>query len=234
MGYSFGGPIVTDGLTLCLDAADRNSYPGSGTTWADLSSLGNNGTLSSNTDFVTRTNGTNKITFNNSEKVNIGDSNKVVIGTNVTYDAWFTTTSIARGYLFSNVRNSSASSNLSLAINAEDTDATAGHVSWYVRHSGGLTYLNAGDVDINDGKWKNLTCTTTDAAQVMYLNGEVIQTGTVSFTNVASTDDAGLMNHADDSIPLPGDLACARIYQKTLTPEEVKQNFNAQRSRFGI
>ena len=152
MGYSFGGPIVTDGLTLCLDAADRNSYPGSGTTWTDLSTEGNNGTLSSNTDFVTRNNGTNKITFDNGEKVNIGDSNKVVIGTNVTYDAWFVTTSTSRGYLFSNVRNSSASSNLSLAINAENSGTNAGHVSWYVRHSGGLTFLNAGDVDINDGK----------------------------------------------------------------------------------
>jgi hypothetical protein len=32
----YGGPeIVTDGLVLCLDAANRKSYPGSGTTWTD-------------------------------------------------------------------------------------------------------------------------------------------------------------------------------------------------------
>ena len=32
-----GGPdIVEDGLVLHLDAADRNSYPGSGSTWYDL------------------------------------------------------------------------------------------------------------------------------------------------------------------------------------------------------
>ena len=73
MGVSAGPDLIQDGLTLSLDAADRNSYPGSGTTWTDLSSLGNNGTLSSNTDFVTRNNGTNKITFDNGEKVNIGD-----------------------------------------------------------------------------------------------------------------------------------------------------------------
>ena len=39
------GRIVTDGLVLCLDAADNNSYPGSGNTWTDLSGQGNNGTL---------------------------------------------------------------------------------------------------------------------------------------------------------------------------------------------
>ena len=42
-----GGPgsIVTDGLVLYLDAGNYLSYPGSGTTWTDLSSGGSNGTL---------------------------------------------------------------------------------------------------------------------------------------------------------------------------------------------
>ena len=46
MSLNHGGkPIVTDGLVLCLDAANPKSYPGSGTTWTDLSGNGNNGTL---------------------------------------------------------------------------------------------------------------------------------------------------------------------------------------------
>jgi len=36
MGASGGPDIVTDGLVLCLDAADKISYSGSGTTWSDL------------------------------------------------------------------------------------------------------------------------------------------------------------------------------------------------------
>jgi hypothetical protein len=36
--------IVTDGLVLALDAANIKSYPGSGTTWTDISGSGNNGT----------------------------------------------------------------------------------------------------------------------------------------------------------------------------------------------
>lgn len=41
-----GGPdIVTDGLVFNLDAANRKSYPGSGTTWYDLSGNNNNGTI---------------------------------------------------------------------------------------------------------------------------------------------------------------------------------------------
>ena len=45
MAASSGPDIVDSGLVLALDAADRNSYPGSGTTWTDLSGRGNNGTL---------------------------------------------------------------------------------------------------------------------------------------------------------------------------------------------
>lgn len=37
--------IVTSGLVLNLDAGDAASYPGSGTTWTDLTANGNDGTL---------------------------------------------------------------------------------------------------------------------------------------------------------------------------------------------
>ena len=43
--YNYTGQLITDGLVLNLDAAKRDSYPGSGTTWYDISGNGNNGTL---------------------------------------------------------------------------------------------------------------------------------------------------------------------------------------------
>ena len=46
MGISGGPDMIQDGLVLTLDASDKNSYPGSGTTWYDLSGNGNTGTLS--------------------------------------------------------------------------------------------------------------------------------------------------------------------------------------------
>jgi len=38
-------PVVTTGLQLYLDAGNASSYPGSGTTWTDLTVNGRNGTL---------------------------------------------------------------------------------------------------------------------------------------------------------------------------------------------
>ena len=45
MGITYNPRIVSDGLVLCLDAGNPKSYPGSGTTWTDLSGRGNTGTL---------------------------------------------------------------------------------------------------------------------------------------------------------------------------------------------
>ena len=46
MAFYSNPKIVTDGLTLLLDAGSENSYPGSGTTWTDLSGNGYDATLS--------------------------------------------------------------------------------------------------------------------------------------------------------------------------------------------
>ncbi len=51
MSISRGPKTVTNGLVLCLDAADRNSYVSGSSIWSDLSGNGNNGTLVSGSSF---------------------------------------------------------------------------------------------------------------------------------------------------------------------------------------
>ena len=51
MGFGNGPRIVSNGLVLALDAADKNSYPGSGITWRDVSGNNNNGTLTNGPTF---------------------------------------------------------------------------------------------------------------------------------------------------------------------------------------
>ena len=52
MGLGHSPRIITDGLVLCLDAASKRSYPGTGTTWTDLKGS-NNGTLTNGPTFNT-------------------------------------------------------------------------------------------------------------------------------------------------------------------------------------
>ena len=62
---SFSGPnLEVEGLVLCLDAANTNSYPGSGTTWTDTSGKGNDGTLTNGPTFSSDYGG--KFNFDNS------------------------------------------------------------------------------------------------------------------------------------------------------------------------
>ena len=49
--------IITDGLKLWLDASNPSSYPGSGTTWYDLSGNGNNGTMVNGVTYSTANGG---------------------------------------------------------------------------------------------------------------------------------------------------------------------------------
>jgi len=67
----YTGPnIVTSGLVLQLDAANTKSYPGSGTTWTDLSGNGNNGTLTNSPTFSSANGGI--FTFNGTNQFILG------------------------------------------------------------------------------------------------------------------------------------------------------------------
>lgn len=50
MGLTHSPRIVTDGLVLCLDAANSRSYPGTDTVWTNLAGI-NNGTLTNGPTF---------------------------------------------------------------------------------------------------------------------------------------------------------------------------------------
>ena len=58
MALQHSPSIVTTGLVMCLDAANRRSYSGSGTAWNDVSGTGNNGTLLNGVSYESTNNGT--------------------------------------------------------------------------------------------------------------------------------------------------------------------------------
>src|SRR6056300_389186 len=96
MALSHSPKIVTDGLVLCLDAADPKSYSGSGTTWTDRSGNGNNGTLTNDPTFDSAIGGS--LVFDGSDaRVECGSDSSIDIdptGT-MTLAAWVNANSIA-------------------------------------------------------------------------------------------------------------------------------------------
>lgn len=71
MGLGHGSSIVRSGLVLHLDAANKKSYPGTGTAWNDLSGKNNNATLNNAPTFSN-----NRLYFNGTDESAV-----------VTYDA---------------------------------------------------------------------------------------------------------------------------------------------------
>ena len=84
MGIAYNPRVVTDGLVLCLDAGNVKSYPGSGTTWTDLSGKGNTGTLTNGPTYSSANGGS--IVFDGVDDRVSGTSFNT--GQNFTINAW--------------------------------------------------------------------------------------------------------------------------------------------------
>lgn len=95
MALNHSPKIVTNGLVLYLDAANQKSYPGSGTTWTDLSGNGNTGTLTNGPTFSANNNG--GIVFDGAnDYVSISNSSSLnITGRNITIEVIFKSNDLA-------------------------------------------------------------------------------------------------------------------------------------------
>ena len=92
MAFHHSPKVITDQLQLSLDAGDSNSYPGSGTTWYDLSKNGYHATLGSSVSYSATTFGGSLQTLNNAENTNqtiASNSFGNVYWNNFTFEIWF-------------------------------------------------------------------------------------------------------------------------------------------------
>jgi len=229
MAFANGGRIVTNGLVLSLDAGDRNSYPGSGTTWRDLSVNNNNGTLinsptynSANGGYI-RTNGSdNYINIPASPSLNT---------TTPTVSIWF--------------RNITSISGFPGVIHKASSDSSTN--GWYAYlEGGGLTFAEKAGNPFSGGSskysgaltlntWYNLTATiVAGGTSKLYLNGTLVSTNNAT-ENFTTTDDIRI-GRAQTAFwnYWGGDVSQVLLYNTILTAGDITQNYNAQKSRFGL
>lgn len=246
MGIARGKKIVTDGLVLAVDAANNKSYPGSGTTWSDLSGNGNTGTLTNGPTFDSGNNGSiqfdgvdDYVSVNNNSSINttssftincffklnlletliypclmVKDSTGSSFGTNQ-YGLW-----IWRGGLASR----------GVAFRAHIGGSTRTVSSW--SSSGGIVNINA--TDLVD-KWSMLTGTYDGSSMRIYL--DAILVGSISVSGVVGTVTDPLVigrNGANTNNYSNLDVSIAQVYNRGLTEQEILQNYNATKDRFGI
>jgi len=223
MGVSYNTKTVTSGLVLCLDAANRKSYPGSGTTWTDLSGSGFNGTLTNGPTFGSADGGS--IVFDGTNDI----VTTTYVSTNTyTFSAWFKTNVVSSGF-----RNiiSIPTPNYSLILLDNDTS----NLGFWT-----LDALTSGSTlstpTISTNTWYNVVFVregnSITGGYKAYLNG--ILYGNANTGTWSTTASLSVGGRTDVSQPLNGNISQVLIYNRALSALEVSQNFNALRGRYGI
>jgi hypothetical protein len=233
MSFHHSPRIITSGLVLYLDAANVKSYPGSGTTWSDLSGNGNNGTLVNGPTFDSGNNGS--IVFD-------GVDDLVSLGTNMylyTYDSSYTVD------VFLKVNSLSR-------INGIIGDLQFDYWSFRVHTDNKLLIRHR----LNDSIANQLTGNTIlgsnqyyhcvgvfnkSSGMQLFLNGQLdaSNTTTVIFglnSNSRGPRFIGQNRTGSSTSPsiLDGDIYSLKFYNRALSASEVLQNYNALRGRFGL
>jgi hypothetical protein len=228
LGFLTTNPkVVTNGLVLYLDAGQTTSYPGSGTTWTDLSGRGNNGTLVNGVGYV----GTNggALSFGGvNDYVNCGN-NSILQLSGGTISTWVKT--LTPGSSFRSII--AKQFNYGLFTN----DGVLITYDW------GNSLVRTTNINIADNSWKNISMSfTTNTGTpsnnvVIYLNGISILTTTIKRNdtyNIQLEIGRGGTVPTGDTQYFNGNIAQTSIYNRALTAAEIQQNYNALKSRFGL
>ena len=234
MGLSHSPKIVTSGLVLCLDAANPRSYSGTGTGWADLSGNVNTGTL------------TNGPTFNGANGGSIvfdGVDDYAAITNNSTLRP---STELTIEYII----KGTTPSGWCPIIGYGNGDYTNGNYLCWVETGGALQSLcrinNGGVIEYRQYSGIGISTTTLKCMSFTMKIGDSIK----SYYNGVNTNTAtnlpagGSFYYGGTSSPyqivglggawLNGSISFLRFYNKALSADEVLQNYNATKSRFGL
>jgi hypothetical protein len=220
---------VINGLVLALDAANTRSYPGSGTTWTDLSGRGNNGTLINGPTYNSANGGS--IVFDGTDDYVTLSSSQIAPGTGAfTWNFWAKSTRTQQDY--------------SILFSGNGSNSDYGVIGLDKRVGNGLAYYANGfriqDADITFfGNWIYVSFignggSTGSRTLRLYKNG--VQAGsTYTFDyNFTSTTPYIGANHSSLSECMGGNISSVSYYNRALSAAEIQQNFNALRGRFGI
>ena len=218
------GSIVTSGLVFHLDAGNASSYPGSGTTWYDLSGNGYNGTLGASTAAPTYSN------QNGGSLVFDGSNDYVqtpLTGTfsQITFDYW--------GF-FDDATLSTTSRNESAF-----GDWTSNRVHWGTRWSVGMhwnvnnAWIAVPTTNLRYG-WNHFSLIWDNSAsqKLIYINSILSSSEATNGNMVLGDFKIGVATNLNAYYR--GNISNFRVYNRALSALEIMQNFQATKTRFGL
>jgi len=225
--YGLAPSIVTANLQLYLTAGDTDSYPGSGTSWFDLSPNSYTSTLINGVGFSSASGGT--LTFNGvNQYVN---TNNFINAESFSVSSWFRTTTGGIKMIISKETNGGWPWNYRIWLNG-------GQIVGDIAQSGGIsTSVSSPLSTYNNGGWYNVVFTRNDSTLKLYVNGVQIATAADTLTGAISNNQVvwiGQSAYLGGSYDYTGNISEIMVYNAVLTDAEVLQNFDATKTRFGF
>lgn len=237
MGIAYNSSIVTNGLVLCVDAANRKTYPGSGSILYDISGNNNNFTLV-NTPLVAN----NRIQFNGTNQYAYTTSALNLSGLSaITVEMWIYMANGNTAMAIEHTANwNTNTGGWGMAIN---DSGNGGNIDNYC-HTNHNTSI-ARNYAYTRSTWNqhvNIYSTVSDATgRITYLNGALISFNSINgyATGTSTAGGSSLPNatlylgsRGGASAFLNGSISMLRIYNRKLSADEILQNFIATNSRY--
>lgn len=224
--------IVTDGLIFNLDASDKLSYSGTGSTWTDrvnnksgsMLNMGSSNFSSSNNGILNFDGAEEQVTYTS-------DSN-LRLTTNMTFSYFFKRSNVGSGQTLMGRGPQQSTGFYWLMIHQAKP---------YFQYRGQSGYhAIQPSYTVNTGEWYSWDVVIESSTSIkMYINGENIhednsinEIQTAAFDDILRVGSYGSSGHT--TWLFSGSIGSAMIYNKSLTSDEILQNYNATKGRFGL
>ena len=228
-GFANNAPIVTDGLVFYVDAGNGNSYPGSGGTWSDLVG-GNDGTFSA-TPTTDSANGGSIVFDGVDDYVEAGPIQPLQF----TLSCWFKATGAPS--------NNDSTGGCLMAADPQFVSV----LPWFLSHSysnqrivfiveNNTTTVSTANNSAPNNQIHFVSATYDGTVGSVYLNGQFLTSGSFNSPtyNTSGNINAqiGRWGYSNYQRFFNGNIYNASIYNRSLTSDEILQNYNALKNRF--
>jgi hypothetical protein len=223
MALDHGPKIVTSGLVFSVDAADSNSYRSGSAFVYNTANLERSGSVSGSMGYSSQARGA--FAFSGNGAAILFPEDSALNTQTVTVEVWTrTNAAVQSGFWF---EKGNVNTQYSLFQEA------AGNIVW---RQASLSQYTSSSLYLNTTDWAQVVGTYTSGNRRTYVNGIVrtadTQTGSLSTNaNGMSIGIYGGFN-GGRGYSFNGNIGVIRVYNKTLTPQEVLQNYNEQLNRF--
>lgn len=232
MGLAHSPRIVTDGLVLCLDAASKRSYPGTGTTWTDLKA-NKSGAMQNMTDNFSSENA-GRLTFDGSNEYVSFSNGEDIFPNNNIFSITF--------WQYIQGRNSSvfhltgpSTSNEVWIMNSSTSFAFGDNLVFAVNASPASDYWSTGFIPpLNE--WMNITFVKTSSSAHLYVDSAL--TASTSYSRSINLGSNMPFYIGTDPDPggfsqfMNGYISSLSVYNRALSADEIRQNYLSTKERY--